>query len=235
MPAESEIDSYCLLPSDQSIPKKPFFFLRHGQTDWNRADGLRLQGHQDTELNDTGKLQADRAGDVLRTVHFLAVYSSPLKRALETARIVLDAGHGTLPLHTDDGLREQYFGPWEGRYVHEIAHELGFNRSAVSDISVLAGYVPESAESEYALTNRVRSTLQRILAEPGPVLIVSHSGFLRVTCRILGLENRYRQNATPLFFSPDSVAKGWTVELAGMQYQKQSQPIIGEIGEVSLG
>lgn len=60
--------------------------VRHGETDWN-AQG-RLQGREDTELNDSGRHQAQKIAAYLSGGHWDAVISSPLKRAYETAQII---------------------------------------------------------------------------------------------------------------------------------------------------
>ena len=58
--------------------------VRHGETDWNRE--RRFQGHADMPLNDTGRRQARELADALRDEGLSAVYTSPLRRASETAR-----------------------------------------------------------------------------------------------------------------------------------------------------
>lgn len=60
--------------------------VRHGDTDWNVEEVFR--GRADIELNETGIEQARLLAKYLESVPIEAVYSSPLKRALETARII---------------------------------------------------------------------------------------------------------------------------------------------------
>ena len=62
------------------------YFVRHGQTDWNKLG--RIQGHSDTELNEEGKNQAQIVKEKLNGIKFDKVFSSPLKRAKETAQII---------------------------------------------------------------------------------------------------------------------------------------------------
>ena len=57
--------------------------VRHGETDWNRE--RRFQGHADTPLNDAGRGQARALAALLRSERLSAVYTSPLRRAKETA------------------------------------------------------------------------------------------------------------------------------------------------------
>jgi len=97
------------------------WFIRHGETLWNRE--RRLQGWQDIALNDIGRQQAQALADrlVQAAMHapFAALYSSPLARALETAR---PAAQGLgLTIQFDPGLRERCFGVLEGIPLHEIS------------------------------------------------------------------------------------------------------------------
>ena len=91
-----------------------FWFVRHGETDWNLA--RRLQGWRDIPLNDTGIDQAARLAERLRDdaarTPFAALYSSDLQRAQATAQAV-SAGTG-LPVHIEPGIRERNFGVLEG-------------------------------------------------------------------------------------------------------------------------
>jgi len=68
---------------------------RHGETDWNREG--RFQGHADPPRNATGRAQAARLAVELADVELAAVYSSPLRRALETAEVVA-AAHDLTPI-----------------------------------------------------------------------------------------------------------------------------------------
>ena len=89
---------------------------RHGETDWNRDN--RFQGHADPPLNEKGRAQAADLSAALAGEQFAAIYSSPLHRALETAKIVA-APHGLEPVSVD-GLREVDVGSWQGLTRAEI-------------------------------------------------------------------------------------------------------------------
>jgi probable phosphoglycerate mutase len=90
--------------------------IRHGQTAWN-AD-LRIQGHTDIPLNDTGLWQAARLAQALADEGIQALYSSDLQRAAGTAA-ALSRTTG-LPVRTDAALRERAFGHYEGATFREI-------------------------------------------------------------------------------------------------------------------
>lgn len=86
------------------------YLFRHGETDWNKE--RRLQGHSDIPLNQFGRQLALETADSLAELPFDRAFSSPLKRALETAEILL-AGQNVV-LETDDRLMEMGFGHCEG-------------------------------------------------------------------------------------------------------------------------
>jgi probable phosphoglycerate mutase len=90
--------------------------VRHGETDWNREG--RFQGHADTPLNDAGRSQAAALAEALAGENVTAVYTSPLRRASETAAIVADRlGLEARPLAA---LREIHVGDWQGLTVDEV-------------------------------------------------------------------------------------------------------------------
>src|SRR5208337_4271489 len=96
---------------DATLQRVPFWFLRHGETDWN-AQGLS-QGNVDIPLNPTGLAQARSAAGRLRNRGIATIVSSPLSRARVTAEIVGEAL--ALPPQIDDDLREVRFGVQEGQ------------------------------------------------------------------------------------------------------------------------
>ena len=86
------------------------YLIRHGETSWNTLG--RLQGRTDIELNENGIRLAKITGEKLKDVHFDLAIASPLKRAYETAGLVL--GDRNIPILTDERIEEISFGEWEG-------------------------------------------------------------------------------------------------------------------------
>jgi broad specificity phosphatase PhoE len=82
------------------------YLVRHGETDSNRR-GLAL-GRADVPLNERGRWQARRLAEALAEARFSAVYSSPLGRALETARVI--AAAQSLEVQSEDRLIEMDIG-----------------------------------------------------------------------------------------------------------------------------
>ncbi len=80
------------------------YLIRHGETAAN-AKGL-LQGWKDEPLNENGVRLAEITGRELRGTHFDCCFSSPLKRAVQTVEIVLRESENSIPVQTDDRLKE---------------------------------------------------------------------------------------------------------------------------------
>lgn len=147
-------------------------FARHGQTDWNLE--MRRQGRTDIPLNDTGRMQAVECAQKI-DIPVDVICSSPLCRALETARII--AGHigYDRPVEIVDGLMERSFGQYEGTCVDRLPGgflwEMNspFNRGLED---------PKEAETLPVLFTRIDGCLTRLcrLYAGKTILLVSHGG-----------------------------------------------------------
>ena len=90
--------------------------VRHGETDWNRD--RRFQGRADQPLNETGRAQARELAESLRDEPVSVLYTSPLRRASETAEILAERlGLEARPL---DALLEIDVGTWEGLTIDDV-------------------------------------------------------------------------------------------------------------------
>lgn len=87
--------------------------IRHGETPWNKLK--RLQGQTDIPLAEEGIRLAKITGDNMRDIPIDLVISSPLVRAVETAKLIT-AGRN-IPIFTDDRIIEISFGEWEGECI----------------------------------------------------------------------------------------------------------------------
>ncbi len=91
--------------------------MRHGETAWNQE--RRIQGgSSDVELSDSGRKQAERVGLALKEVKIDAVYSSPLRRALDTAQAI--ASRHQLTVQVEPDLREMEVGELEGLLIAQL-------------------------------------------------------------------------------------------------------------------
>lgn len=164
--------------------------VRHGESVWNGE--RRIQGNQDPALSPRGRRQADRLVAHLR-VHLArsvaAVYTSPLRRAAETAERIAAAWN--LPATPDPDLREMCLGGWEGMTVAEIqaAFPGAYERWLEDPVASPA----PGGEDLGELSRRTVRALERMqAAHPGSDLIlVSHGGVIKaLLCVILGLDIR---------------------------------------------
>jgi len=166
-----------------------FYFIRHGETDWNRE--RRLQGQHDIPLNPLGRSQAQRCGVLLRDLlaqggRSIADYdyvSSPLGRARETMELMREA-MGLEPglYRTDARLMEMSFGRWEGFTYAELQ-----TREAAAlverDLDKW-GFVLPGGESYAQLEARVQVWYDGIERE---TVASAHGGVCRVLMAHLGL------------------------------------------------
>lgn len=92
------------------------YIVRHGETLWNRDK--RLQGSTDIELSDYGRELATKTGEALMDTPIDIIYSSPLKRAYETADLIRNGR--AIEIVTDNRITELNFGCFEGQNFSEL-------------------------------------------------------------------------------------------------------------------
>ncbi|XP_022751296.1 phosphoglycerate mutase-like protein 4 isoform X3 [Durio zibethinus] len=166
--------------------------VRHGETAWN-ANG-RIQGHMDVELNEVGRQQAALLADRLSLEpEISAIYSSDLKRALETAETIAERC-GKFEVIKDPDLRERHLGDVQGLLFREAAKVCPEAYSAFSSRRT-DQVIPGGGESLDQLYYRATSSLQRIgQKHTGErVVVVTHGGVIRALYR-RACSNRFRGN-----------------------------------------
>ncbi len=87
------------------------YVVRHGETNANACG--RLQGWSNEPLNENGRRLAELTGQGLRGIRFDCCISSPLLRAMQTARILLQESRNEIPILLDDRIKEINMGDWE--------------------------------------------------------------------------------------------------------------------------
>ncbi|MDD4878888.1 MAG: histidine phosphatase family protein [Candidatus Omnitrophica bacterium] len=92
------------------------FILRHGESVWNREK--RVQGSKDPGLSEKGKRQAKSAGSRLKKKKIDIIYSSPLKRCAQTARII--SRKTGAKIRFIPGMQEIILGVWQGKTIDEV-------------------------------------------------------------------------------------------------------------------
>ncbi|MSQ13453.1 MAG: histidine phosphatase family protein [Dehalococcoidia bacterium] len=152
-----------------------WYLVRHGETEWNRAD--RAQGHADVPLNDAGREQAHALAKAVGGMRFDAAFTSDLSRATETARILLNGG-APQPVVTAD-LRELSYGRWEGFTFADA--ERDDPTLFVKLVNADPDFVAPGGESFQQLMARVQTFAERTRAThpEGTLLVVAHGGSLR--------------------------------------------------------
>jgi broad specificity phosphatase PhoE len=164
--------------------------LRHGQTTYNAGD--RMQGQIDTDLSELGRDQAVRAAEVLARRDPVAIISSDLRRAYDTA--VTLAGRAGLPVHIDQRLRETNLGQWQGLTHSEVDAQFPGARSRWRGDATLS---PPGGENRVQVAERVYPLIGELLADAGgefaqwghrPLVLVAHGGLIAaLTARLLDL------------------------------------------------
>lgn len=162
------------------------YFLRHGETMWNREK--RIQGTTPyTDLTEFGVTLAEltREGFAAKGVRFDRAYTSPLRRAAHTAEIVLSGQ--SCPLVADERLREMGFGPYEGTRIGDGLWADDNIRAMFQD--PVNYRPPAGAETFDAVAARLADFLENEIAplegKCDAVLAVSHGGVMRTILRLL--------------------------------------------------
>lgn len=187
--------------------QRSFYFVRHGETDWNKAG--RIQGHTDIPLNETGRTQAEQVVAVLARMPIDRIVASGLSRAYETASIINAALQK--PLTVDDGLKERHFGDFEGLDIGEMDRL----RDGMLKKGLPAeenGYpCPPKGEPYADFRLRTISAFRRNLEqfEGQNILFVAHGGVYRVLRRCLFTELDHSGNVQPFHF--EKRAEEWAL------------------------
>ena len=154
--------------------------VRHGQTEWNEA--RRFQGKTDISLSDVGRRQAQALAERLSSWRAEAVYSSPLSRALDTARAVAER-HGLVPAVLEE-LHEVDFAGWEGLSIPGLKEERREDFMRWREDPFFNP--PPGAEGWEDIRLRLERAVGKILAGPETrIVVVSHGGVMRALYSVL--------------------------------------------------
>jgi broad specificity phosphatase PhoE len=194
--------------------------VRHGETDFNLAH--RFQGRIDRPLNEEGKSQVQALALALKDEFLTAIYSSPLIRAMETAKSI-KAFHPSTPLFKEEGLTEMDLGEFDGMQANDWgSHHQEFYktwRTTPSHLKMPGG------ESLAEVQIRAIDTLERITKPypPGSTLLLcSHNFVIRtIICHALGFPlDRFRD------FQQDAAA-------LNVLYKREGRLIAEVVNDVS--
>lgn len=190
------------------------YIVRHGETDWNRMK--KVQGRTDIPLNDYGRHLAEETAEGMKEILLDLAYTSPLRRARETAEILV-AGRN-IPLIDEERIQEISFGCYEGMYSG------GDQRSPESDafnrfFSDTGNYVPpEDAETIPQLYERTGAFLAEMcarddLAEKN-ILVSTHGAAMTA------LLNRIKGSLSVAHFWKDEVPPNCSVTMVEIKEGK---------------
>ena len=168
----------------QGVVTAMIYIIRHGQTGLNHA--MALQGRSDQPLNENGIAQAKAAGGWFRAhgIHFDHVWSSPLRRAVQTAELV---SGNRVPVQIDQRLIEMDYGPYEGVSLTSPPPEI---ITFFSDL--VHNPAPKGMEQLSSVVSRLGAFLEELRAgnESGNVLISAHAISMKGALEYLSPESR---------------------------------------------
>jgi broad specificity phosphatase PhoE len=165
-----------------------FFLVRHGETEWNRVE--RFRGRADLALNETGGRQAEALAQTMKGWEVAAVYSSPLKRTIETASRL--AGQLDLAVKPSEGLIDIDYGSWQGISPEEAAQQDGELYNMWLEHPEQVRFPQGEGLAE--VRQRVVAAVEEIAArhKDQTVILVSHKVVCQVlVCAMLGLDNSH--------------------------------------------
>ena len=154
------------------------FLIRHGQTLWNQEG--RYQGDKDIDLTKEGIRQARLTAEYLSDVNFSNIYSSPLKRAVDTANIINKTNKGkNLKIIIRDNFKEMHFGKWEGMKFEQLGKV--FPEEFHQWLNDPYNYCPTGGESFKQVKERSIKEIENIVKENeegSNVAVVAHGGVI---------------------------------------------------------
>jgi 2,3-bisphosphoglycerate-dependent phosphoglycerate mutase len=154
--------------------------VRHGQSLWNLEN--RFTGWVDVELSENGMEEARKAGQLLRGYHFDQAFTSALKRAQDTLRIIQEeAGLTGIPVEEDQALNERMYGDLQGANKDEMRQRYGEEQVRIWRRSY--DVAPPNGESLQDTAERVmpyyHQRIEPMLREGKNILIAAHGNSLR--------------------------------------------------------
>jgi probable phosphoglycerate mutase len=169
------------------ILKKEFYFIRHGQTDYNVTKTKEDHPH-DIPLNDVGRSQATSIEPLIAALPVKTICFSPLERAKETKKILtprLNAVHREI-----EDLSECT------TYIWETMTNLG------------PGAHGRAVDPVLSFMYRVAKGINLAILQPGPVLIVAHGGVHWAACCLMDVDHEWAiDNCVPVHFTIDDSRK----------------------------
>jgi broad specificity phosphatase PhoE len=182
------------------------YLIRHGETEYSRSGGYC--GDLDPELTPEGMQMAVAFADAYRHLSWEAIYVSPMKRTIATAKPLCEAIGQEMQLR--DGLKEIRYGEWEGKTQEYVKQH--YADDYMNWLTEPAWNPPTAGETAVQIASRAMSIVSDIKQRysNGNVLIVSHKATIRIIlCSLLGIDlGRYRDRIGTLAASISIVKFG---------------------------
>jgi broad specificity phosphatase PhoE len=163
------------------------YLIRHGATELSSED--RFSGGTDVDLSDEGRWQAGQLAQRLADDQITAFYCSPMRRTVETARIIAKP-YGQKPL-AREGLREIHHGHWETMRRWEVEQQYPVEYAAWQEDPFT--FAPEGGESGVSVMARALPVIREIVIDHSgeTIAVVSHKATIRlVLSSLLGFDAR---------------------------------------------
>jgi broad specificity phosphatase PhoE len=175
------------------LPNMRIYLVRHGETEWNRV--RRFQGRSNLPLNQEGIKQVNALALALKNKPLNAIYTSPLLRAFETARLI-KVFHPSIPIFEEKGLIEMDLGEFDGMKAQDWAEQYPDFRKAWNENP--ASVQMPGGESLKEVQVRAKDTLERItrIYSPDSSILLSSHNFVNLTilCDLLEIPlHRFRE------------------------------------------
>jgi broad specificity phosphatase PhoE len=166
------------------------YFLRHGETTASKTGGYC--GALDPDLTPEGYQMAENFADAYKSLPWVAVFSSPLRRAVTTAKPLCEAVG--IRMQLKEGLREIAYGQWEGKTPEEVNRK--FHDTYVRWLADPGWNAPTGGERGIDIARRSSLVIEEIeqTCSAGNVLVVSHKATIRIMlCSLIGIDvGRFR-------------------------------------------
>lgn len=155
--------------------KTTLFLVRHGETKWNTLG--KFQGCTDIDLSDEGIMQANLLKERMEN-SFDFIYSSPLKRAHDTAKII--CSNMDIKPQIETSIREINFGEWEGLTIKEIKELYPENFEVWRTDELIGPIVGGDLSIKMASIRAKESILKIVTNHKGKrIVIVAHGGIIK--------------------------------------------------------
>ena len=206
--------------------------VRHGQSQWNLEN--RFTGWVDVPLSEKGREEAKQAGILLKDVHFDYGFTSLLKRAQDTLKIILEQnGQTALPIDKDQALNERHYGSLQGLNKKETAAQYGdaqvhiWRRSydvppPATKTAMNPEGISESLKDTAARTlPYFKSKILPLVKAGKTVMVAAHGNSLRSI--VMDLERMTQQQVLDLNI-PTGVPITYEIDQAGRVISSNRQP-----------